>query len=296
MRGAVAVALRGSGRPFAAPVVVDEQPAQAPVAAVGADGKGVVAWLRDRRVWAVAVDVEAGTVGVARAVLSTASYDGLQVAAGPGTAATIAATRETLGGRGRAHVTRRVVVALRRPPGGAFAGRRPQVVATLGSRDYLNSLALAADEDGRATLVFGPQDFGNDRSKGVNGVVSGVRITTAETPSGAFGPVRDLLPRGDALCSGLSVAAVAGRSAAAFTCRTRRTITAYGAVSGRSALGRPTAFATTSDLPSAYVGESTLHAGLDRDGTATIVGTWPIHDPAGPPGAVIEQVLSTTGR
>jgi hypothetical protein len=107
MRGQIAVAYRRRGGAFSTPVVVDRQPSGAPAVAIASDGSGIVAWVRDRRIHAVAIGAD-GSVGKAKALATAPGVRDLVAAAGADGAATVAWT-----GRSR-RGTRYVVNVLRR--------------------------------------------------------------------------------------------------------------------------------------------------------------------------------------
>jgi hypothetical protein len=221
LRGAIAVSLRARGRSFATPVVVDRTPSTAPAAAIADDGRGIVAWVRDRRVWAVSVDAEAGTVGRPVALTGSGVHDAVTVAAGPDGAATV-----VWGSRsGR----RPVVQALHRRARPAVFPRTAQTVVRLGSHGFLGEARLAADETGATTLAWVAETYGQKPSIGVNGVTAGVYTARLKSSTGRFGPVTTVFPDARHNCLSLALAARAGRTAVAFGCLDRRTATVYAA-------------------------------------------------------------------
>lgn len=292
LRGAIAVALRGAHGSFGPPEVVDEHPSAAPAAAIGADGRGVVAWVRDRRVWAVSVDVEARRIGRPTAVTRAGSYQSVRVAAGTGGAATIAFRAR----RGRRATDPYAVTTLRRPAGGRFE-RTPRYVETLGRRGFLRDLAIAADDDGWTALTWSPEDFGGARDTGVNGVTSDVRVATARPGQATFGAVRVVAERGRTLCETPAIAAAAGRAFLAWSCRDRRTVSVFGATVGATRAAAVTTILGPQAQPSGFVAPGAVTAGLDAAGTATVVAVRA--DPpaaGGPPAPTTLRVLAVSGR
>ncbi|HEY6759103.1 MAG TPA: hypothetical protein VI318_06410, partial [Baekduia sp.] len=287
LKGAIAVVVRrGAGRGFSAPVVVDKTPASPPAVALSADGRGVVAWVRDRRIWAASIDAGAGRIGRPVALTRAGSYRSVRVAAGPGGAATVA-FRTTVGSQRRP-----AIAALRRPAGGTLRGRKAQVLATAGPEEFIDTVALAADEDGRATAAWSPERFDQDKTLGVNGVISGISAASAE-PSAQFGPVRVVAPPTTQWCSLPSLAASAGHTALAWTCRDKK---AFSIWSTRD-LSPPTSI-LTGPAPTYYASNpTTVTTGLDTTTTTTLLITRP--DPptdTKAPTPPTERVLTTTGR
>ncbi|WCB94580.1 hypothetical protein DSM104299_03318 [Baekduia alba] len=299
LKGAVAVSTRAVGGAFGAPVVVDAQLSGPPAAAIGVDGKGIVAWLRDRRVWAVTVDTVAGRVGRPTAVTPIGRYGAVHVAAGPDGAATIA-----FKARKADHPAARWgVAAVRRPPGGSFAGRRLQVVDRIDAGYYLDDVALAADDEGRTTLAWSPERYGQDRSVGFNGVSSTVRFAIAQGggASTTFGKPRDVdvdgAGRRKLLCSTPSVAAAHGRSVVGYTCSDRKSYTISAATLRGARPTVPQIVLSGPLQPTSYGQTPSASAGLDRTGTATIIATRPDPTtPSTPPGPTTERILAVTGR
>jgi hypothetical protein len=290
LKGAIAISLRGAHRSFAAPEVVDPQPSSAPAVALGADGRGVVAWLRARRVWAVSVDVESGTVGRARALTGPGGYDALRVAAGPAGAATVAFVVRHRDGSGSD------VAVLRRRAGGTFP-RRVQVVSRVARRAFLGALALAADDDGQATLAWSPETFGSGAGNGVNGVTSSVRAAVAEPGAARFGPVRTVVARGRLLCDPPALAAANGRAVVAFTCRNRSVWRLRAATVDAEGAARAQLLTSTALDPAFYAAAMPIAAGIDDGGTWTVLA---VHTdapvPGRPPAPTTARVVAISGR
>jgi hypothetical protein len=282
-RGAVAVGLRARGQAFGEPVVVDEKPASAPAVAIADDGRGVVAWIRERRVWSASVDAGAGTVGTPKALTRAGRFGGVAVAAGPGGAATVVwqTPRKTY-----------EVQALHRAAGASFRVGAAQTVFRAGKRGFLRDVRVVADEDGRTTAAWSAETFGRNRSLGVNGVTSGIYAAVLEG-SGRFGAARTVFPDTTSNCSTPVVAARAGRSSLAFECRGSRVATAFTAKLSASAPPPVSVFSTTI-APRTYENRIPITLGLDAAGLATI--TLITTTSATPTTPQTRQVLATTGR
>jgi hypothetical protein len=147
----------------------------APVAALAADGTGIVAWGRGRR--AYAVSIANGRIGRAKEVAASNGIDDLAVAAGPGGEATIAWIA-----RPRS-VSRYEVRTVRRRAGRNFGTMR--VIRS--TRRFVSQLLLAADERGLTTAAWTEDEFGH--AVGYNGITTSVRTSTA-TPGRAFATPR----------------------------------------------------------------------------------------------------------
>lgn len=287
MMGAVTVALRVPGGGFGQPVVVDEVPnANAPAVAIGPDGRGIVAWVRNRRIWAVDVDAVAGTVGKVKALTPKGRWGLVHVAAGPGSTATVVA-------RGASGVdSGTVLYAVRRPADGSFSGRRFQVLQrfTRKSQTFVQEIAVAADEDGRTTVAWSPESFGHP-----GGFTSGITFAVAGEGSTSFGRSRALIPSDTTLdCTSPSLAATSGRTAVGWVCSDRKTYTFQTALINRYKITGPTTVATGPALPVSYATRPLTLAGLDSTGTTTLTLMRP--DPLQPRTATTERVLTTTGR
>jgi hypothetical protein len=285
IQGAVTVQLRQAGGAFGAPLVVDDVPkAGAPAVAIGPDGRGIVAWIRERRVWAVDVDAVRGTVGTAKALSPKGFWSLVHVAAGPGSTATVV-VRGVSG-------TDTVLYAVRRPDGGRF-GRRPfQVLERFRRRSerFVQELAVAADETGRTTVVWSPESFGGPR------FTAGIRYAVVGAEAASFGRARDLIPEDTKLdCTVPSVAAASGRAALGWTCTNRKTYTFQTALTDDDNITGPTTVVTAPALPTSYIAARPLTlATLDASGTTTLILVRP--DPLQPRTPTTERVLTTTGR
>jgi hypothetical protein len=276
-RGAIAISLRGRGRAFAAPVVVDARPSQAPAAAIADDGRGIVAWVGDRRVWAVSVDATSGTLGRPVALTGAGRHDDVRVAAGPDGAATV-----VWGGRAAG---RPALQALHRAARPATFPRTAQTVARLGARGFLGDTRIAADETGATTIAWVAETFGQDPSVGINGVTAGVYTSRLNPATGRFGERATLQPNTTQNCLSLTLTARAGRTAIAFQCLDRRTTTVWVATPQRTpVLSQP--------LPrNTYQPTIPLTLGLDTTGLATITMITPDPTTLG-----ARRLLATTGR
>jgi hypothetical protein len=150
LQGAIAIAYRAAGRArFSRPIIVDRTLSNPPVVALARDGTGIVAWTRRRELMAVTVG-RLGAVGVAKRIARRVSGNRPVVAAGPRSAASVGYRIGTTEIRGRRSVHRTSVRVFARPAGATF-GHAQLVFRGSGGGD---DLALAADEEGRATLAW----------------------------------------------------------------------------------------------------------------------------------------------
>jgi hypothetical protein len=287
MRGGIAISLRAPGGAFETPVVVDATPSLAPAVAIADDGRGVVAWIRDRRVWAVSVDASSGTVGTPKALTPAGNFGSAVVAAGPDGAATVAwytQPRDVPGYR---------VQAVHREDGReTFAAGGTQTVGRTGAHAFMRNVSMVADEQGATTLAWAPQTFGNDHSIGINGVTSGVYAASLDRGGRRFGAVQTVMKEGAADCFAPVLAARAGHAAVAFGCVTRRRATVY--ETPLPARGTPTTILAEPRNPRVFVSSIPLTLGLDATGLATLTTTATSHtDPARPD---LRAVLTTSGR
>ncbi|HWI72363.1 MAG TPA: hypothetical protein VNT55_10435 [Baekduia sp.] len=280
LRGGIAISLRARGRSFAAPVVVDAKPSLAPAAAIADDGRGIVAWVRDRRVWAVSVDAVAGTVGKRVPLTAGGSHDGLAVTAGPDGAATV-----SWSSRRRGHYE---ILALHRAARPATFPRTAQTVVRLRARGFLADARMAADETGATTIAWAAETFGRAPSVGVNGVTAGVYVSRLQQNTGRFARPKTLFPDAKHNCLSLNVAARAGRTAVAFECLDRRTATVY------VATPRLTPVLSEPVDARAFQPAIPITLGLDTSGTTTIT-TIP-NTPPTPSEPGTRRLLATTGR
>ncbi|HMJ32988.1 MAG TPA: hypothetical protein VK501_03640 [Baekduia sp.] len=286
--GGIAVALRPAGRPFGERRIVESRLSGPPAVAIARDGRGVVAWSRSRRVYAVTVDTVAGTMGAVKMLSGAAGVSSLVAAAGPGGAATVAwvTHRTTVTGR-RSRSSYWIAVA-RRPAGHQFAAP----VAVGKGATFVRDVALAADEAGTATLAWTPMTFGRDHSVGINGITTTTRTATA-APGRPFAAPRVLVPAGDASCTTPSIAAAAGRTALAWAC-----VRHDGHQEFQAAVGAPDdsvpSTITTTDRAAPMMGSiANVVATLDAQGTASIflVRADPVTSPT--PG--IEHIIGVMG-
>jgi hypothetical protein len=280
MLGAVAVSVRASGGTFGAPVVVDDTSAKAPAVAIADDGRGIVAWVRGRRVWAASVDATAGTVGEPKAIAPRTSLGGIAVAVGPGGAATVAWVAHLKG--------RTAIRAVHRAGGGAPFPRAAQTVATTGLQQYVYAVNLAADETGRTTLGWSSQDYGPDGKR--TAPAAGV-LTATLAPSGRFhSPVLAFAANGQD-CESPLLATRAGRTYVAWQC-------SHGTTSTVSASPLPVVEPTTilhrTYAHRVYDRGIQMTLGLDASGLATI--TTISSDAPDPTLPTPRRLLATTGR
>ena len=118
--------------------------------------------------WAVTIDAASDVVGKVKAISGPVGrLRSVVAAAGPRGAATIAWT--TLAEDVKRRTSTSSIGVARRAAGGQFTAP----VALGATHDYLNGVALAADEDGTVTAAWSPQHFGSDRHGGGAG---GLRV------------------------------------------------------------------------------------------------------------------------
>jgi hypothetical protein len=280
LRGAVAISLRHAGGAFGRPVTVDAKPSMAPLVAIADDGRGLVAWVRDRRVWAASVDARTRTVGRPKAVAALAGLGGVGVAAGPGGAGTIVLSQ---------NVRRRYVVqALARRGGGAPFPRTPQTVWASGPKEVVGAVRVAADEDGRTTLVWAAQTYGQSA-----GVTGGILTASLDRPTRRFRAPATVVPdvAGGRDCVAPVLAARTGHATAAWECRHGATTSVFAATLPS---GAPTPVLSRTFPPRVYQRDIPLTLGLDASGLATITTiTSELPDPDKPE---VRHLLATTGR
>ena len=131
--------------------------------------------------------------------------------------------------------TRYFVRALSRTAGHPFAAIRT-VAAT---SDYVRGVAIAADEDGRVTLAWSREHFGDDHSVGNNGITSAILATTAQAGRPLPAP-QVVAKRGSRYLTPPAVAAANGRVALAWgSAAGRRAVGVQAAVGRPGAIGSP---------------------------------------------------------
>jgi hypothetical protein len=220
-QGQIAVAYRPAGHSsFIGPAVVDRMLSNPPVVALAQDGTGIVTWTRRQTLMAVTVGSD-GAIGdtkpIARSVLARPV-----VAAGPRSSAIITYRVNDTDVSAKRIQPRISVRALARPAGGTF-GPVQRVFRDPGvGRD----LALAADEQGRATLAWTQHPVDGNSQVGRD------RVWTAAARVGRpFGRPRPVGPR--AGFEGVSVAARDGHVALAWNGLTALKRNVVEAASGR---------------------------------------------------------------
>ena len=264
MRGAIAITYRKSGGSFAPPTIVDSTPSSAPAVAIGRDGTGVVAWTHDRRLYVVSVSAD-GQIGKVKRIASPDGVVGLVAAAGEGGAAT----------RGVGQPSRRparpavpaatyFVRALGRTAGHAFAA----VDTVASSSDYVRGVSAGTDEDGRVTLAWAREHFGDDRSVGNGGVTSAVLATTARAGKPFPAPLV-VAKRGTRYLTPPDVVAANGRVALTWgSTASRRDLGVQAAVGPAGAIGPPQTVVAKTLKQSSFGPQPLIQATLAPDGTA----------------------------
>ncbi|HEY4099147.1 MAG TPA: hypothetical protein VGM33_26720, partial [Baekduia sp.] len=278
-RGGVAIVLRAAGQPAGTARIVDPGLSTPPAVAIGSEGRGIVAWSGNRHVYAVSVDAVAGIVGKVTTVAGATGVDSLVAAAGPGGAATVAWVSRVASGQGRQYHQNSWIGVARRAPGHRFA-HAAKVGAT---RDYLANVALAADEDGTATLAWSPRAFHHRATTTTS--------TATAAPGQPFGAPHVVVPGGAAECSTPTVAAMSGRTVLAWSCEKTAGHTEFQAATGTPDPGPPTTIATT-NRGALVTPPPTALATLDEHGTATIF--FVESDPPGSPTGGTSHVLTVT--
>jgi len=274
MRGAIAIAHRDRGGSFSEPKVVDRTPSSAPAVAIGRDGTGVVAWSHDQRVYAVSADADGG-IGKVKRIASPGGVAKLVAAAGEDGAATLAWVSHHPVGKGRSARTRYDVRALGRTAGRAFGG----VVTVASTTDFVRSVAVAADEQARVTLAWGRENFGEDRSVGVNGITSAVLATTAQAGK-PFPVVRVVAKRARRYLAPPTVVAANGRVALAWgVSGDRRDLGVQAAVGRPAAIGSPQTVAAETLTNRGFGAQTLISATLAPNGTATVLYAVPTEMP-----------------
>ena len=279
MRGAIAVAYRPAHGSFAAPVMVDSEQSLPPAVALAPDGTGIVAWSRHSRVYAVSI--AQGELGKVKSVAASNGIGSLVVAAGPGGEATLAWS-----GSSDSH-RRYEVRVLRRFAGRSF-GRVRVLRATTG---YVSEVALAADENGRATAAWTEDQTGQPGAS--DGLTTFVRSATA-APGHAFGASRVVAASGKRYRQSLSIAAVSGRVAMAWGYKLdNRHVGVQATVGPAGALPTPQTIASTSLVTNFYVLPPLTRITLDRSGAATALAALP-SEPA--PRQIVSRLVAMDGR
>jgi hypothetical protein len=293
--GAVAVVLRSSGGSFGAPIVVDAKRSSAkPAIALGPGGRGVVAWVRERRVWAASIDAVAGTVGRPVALTRAAgSYRAVAAAAGPDGEATVAwRAQRRLGPVEHQTGSRVDVEVARRPAGVTTFPRTVQTIAPVGGKAYIYTIGLASDAGGRTTLAWNPTrvDPADGRS-----LLTTIQAAVAGPQDARFGPARVIdAPAAATFCDTPSVAATSGRSVLAWGCNDRRNHFVRTAPVSTNGVTKPRTVLTYKASSTVRSQSTPVVAGLDATFTTTIVATT-----SASPGSTAEEtrrVVAITGR
>lgn len=294
LKGAVAISLRGPGQPFSARTVLDKHASGRPAVAIADDGQGVVAWARDRRVWAASFDAGASTVSKVVPLTGVGSHNSVVAAAGPDGAATVAwVTRRDVGSRTK-QTTRYAVQAVHRPDGESRFSKTPLTVAPVGRSGFITTVAIAADERGTTTLAWTQRTAGDDRDVGINGITASVQSATIGDTQQRFGSTVVHMPAGSQDCETPAIAARAGRTVLAWSCSDRRQSTVYTRSTADGAATKATPLLTHRLNPRTISQATPVDVSIDASGTATILATTSeITDPTKPE---VRRVLAITGR
>ena len=291
LKGAVAVSLRRAGEPFSTRTVLDKNASQRPAVAIGDDGRGIVAWARDRRVWAASFNAGASTVGKVVALTGTGHHSSVVAAAGPDGAATVAwVTRRDVGSATK-QTTRYAIQAVHRAGGEAPFPKTSQTIAPVGRLGYITTAVIAADERGTTTVAWTQRVVGDDRSVGITASVQSATIGNAQK---RFQPTVLHMPAGSQDCETPAIAARAGRTVLAWSCNDRRQTTVYTRSTGDDAATKATPVLTHVLNPRTVSQPTPVDVSLDATGTSTILAvTREITDPTKPE---VRRVLAITGR
>jgi hypothetical protein len=283
LRGAIAITYRKGGGSFASPTVVDSAPSSPPAVAIGRDGAGVVAWTHDRRLYVVSVSAD-GEIGKVKRISSPDGVVGLVAAAGEGGAATVAWVNHRAGGTARSPRTIYFVRALTRTAGHAFAA----VDTVASSGDYVRGVSVGTDEDGRVTLAWALEHFGQDRSVGNGGVTSAVLATTARAGRPFPAPLV-VAKRGRRYLTPPDVAAANGRVALTWgsTAR-RRDVSVQAAVGPPGAIGPPQTVVVRTLKQSSFGPQPLIQQTLAPNGTLTVFYVEPTEQPPPAPAFALE--------
>jgi hypothetical protein len=283
LRGAIAITYRKGGGSFASPTVVDSAPSSPPAVAIARDGAGVVAWTHDRRLYVVSVSAD-GEVGKVKRIASPDGVVGLVAAAGEGGAATVAWVNHRAGGTARSPRTIYFVRALSRTAGHAFAA----VDTVASSRDYVRGVSLGTDEDGRVTLAWAWQHFGEDRSVGNGGVTSAVLATTARAGKPFPAPLV-VAKRGRRYLTAPDVAAANGRVALTWgSTAPRRDVSVQAAVGPARAIGPPQTVVVRTLKQSSFEPQPLIQPTLAPNGALTVFYVEPTEQPPPAPAFALE--------
>ena len=266
LRGAVAIAYRKSGGSFSAPTVVDRTPSSPPVVALARDGSGIVAWTHDRRVYVLSVGA-GGALGKVKPIASPAGVADIVAAAGSDGAATLAWTNHRVLSTQRSPRTRYYVRALTRAAGRAFGAT--QVVAT--TTAFIQGLAAASDEDGRTTVAWNEDHFG--QPGGSSAVPRAVRAASARAGA-PLSAARLIATRRGTNATTPAVAAANGRVALAWSLAPTRSATSVQAAVGPAAAPGPAQSIAHWTLSGGFfVPQPAMAATLGPGGTATVLYT-----------------------
>jgi hypothetical protein len=205
LQGAIAVAYRRAGSSsFIGPIVVDRAASNPPVVALARDGAGIVTWTRKQTLMAATVGSD-GAIGAAKRLARSVLGERPVVAAGPRSAASVAYRVNETAVHGKRVSVRYSVRVLARPAGGSFGRAR----AVFRGSNLGRGLALAADEQGRATLAW--------TGVALSGGGTGPRVWSSAGRVGSpLGRPRLVAPRDDSGDEALSIAARNGRVALAW--------------------------------------------------------------------------------
>ena len=294
LKGAVAVSLRSAGEPFGTPTVLDRNASGRPAVAIGDDGRGIVAWARDRRVWAASFDAAAGTFGKVVALTGTGRYSSVVVAAGPDGTATVAwVTRRDFGSATK-QTTQYVIQAVHRADGETQFPKTLLTIAPAARLGFITTAVIAADEHGTTTVAWTQRTIGEDRSAGINGITASVQSATIGNGQKRFGSTVVHMRSGSQDCETPAIAARAGRTVLAWSCNDRRQGVVYTRSTGDDTATKATPVRTYA-LNSRVIPQSTpVDVSLDATGTSTILAVTPeITDPTKPE---VRRVLAITGR
>lgn len=294
LKGAVAISLRGAGEAFGTPTVLDPNASGRPAVAIGDDGRGIVAWARDRRVWAASFDAGAGTVGKVVALTGAGSHSSVVAAAGPDGAATVAWVTHRVVGSSTKQRTRYAIRAVHRTDGESPFPKTPLTIAPTGRLGFISTVAIAADERGTTTVAWTQRVLGSDRDVGINGITASVQSATIGNAQERFRPTALHMPAGGQDCETPAIAARAGRTVLAWSCTDRRQTSVYTRSTADGAATKATPLLTHRLNPRTIAQATPVDVSLDAAGISTILTTTSeITDLTKPE---VRRVLAITGR
>jgi hypothetical protein len=189
---------------------------------------------------------------------------------------------------GRKPRSRYYVRAMSRAAGRAFGAARVVTATT----EFVDDVSIASDEDGRVTLAWTEDHYGDDPSVGNNGITSAVRVATGQAGS-PFSAPREVATRRSRFFSTPALAAANGRVALAWGLEADRKALGVQAVVGPArALGAPQTVVAKQPTPGYYRSPPAISVALDPSGSATVLYEEPVEGANGP---VMTRLMAANG-